>query len=71
MLFTKQYAKKSILEIYNKEIKEHFERAFQQCAEIYIRRKKFWDTKNIFDLSHLTLNNFETTLPKLKKYIYS
>ena len=29
-----------------KKIKEHFERAFQQCAEIYIRKKKFLGDKN-------------------------
>ena len=36
-----------------KKVKEHFERAFQRCAKIYIRKKKFWGTKTIFDLGHL------------------
>ena len=47
-----------------KKIKENFERTFQRCAEIYIRKKIFWGTKTIFDLGHLTLNNFENTLSK-------
>ena len=37
-----------------KKIKEHFERAFQRCAEIYFGKKFFWGTKTIFDLGHLT-----------------
>ena len=49
-----------------KKIKEHFERAFKRCAELYIR-KKICGTKIIFDLDHLTQHGFYYTRPKHKR----